>query len=83
MTDIKHAAMKVQDAIYKEEFYIRLYEATLAKHNMSVASIDQSEFSDKQLILMMNDFWEALPDSPVIRRAPFFALCDICEEIYE
>ena len=83
MSDIQKAAIKVQDAIYKEEYYVSLYEAALRHNNMSVASIDQSEFSDQQLITMMNDFWSLLPDSPSIRREPFFALCDICEEIYE
>lgn len=82
-TEIQRATIQLQDKIFTEKYYIDLYLAVLAKHDMSTASIDQSEFDDHKLISMLNNFWMALPDSKEIRRAPFFDLCDICENIFE
>ena len=80
---IKARASNLQSQIHEKDYYISLYHQALIKHNMSIASIDQHEFSDKQLVKMFNDFWIALPDSMSIRREPFFELCDLCEEIYD
>jgi hypothetical protein len=30
-----------------------------------------------------NDFWIELPDTAAIRRAPFFDICNLAEQIYE
>ncbi len=82
-TDIQRQAIELQDAIFKEDYYKNLYLASLGKHHMSTASIDQSEFTDQQLVSMANTFWFALPDSPVIRRTPFFQLCSIAEHCFD
>ena len=82
-TEIQKQAMELQDAVYKQKYYIPLYEKALGKHGMSVASIDQAEFTDKQLVSMANTFWFALPDSPVIRQDPFFMLCRIAEHCFD
>jgi len=82
-TPIQRQAMELQDAIFAEVYYERIYLAALGKHNMSTASIDQSEFTDEQLVSMANTFWFALPDSPSIRREPFFQLCSIAEHCFD
>lgn len=79
MTNVKQKMVDLQDAIFKEKYYVDLYLKVLGKNNMSTASIDQSEFSNKAIIKMTNDFWKALPDDKAIRRPPFFQLCDIAE----
>jgi hypothetical protein len=50
---------------------------------MSVESIEQMEYDDRVLIEVCNDFWFALPDTNAVRREPFFALCDLAEQIFD
>jgi hypothetical protein len=83
MTVIQEKAKLLQARIFTEEYYETLFCKVLVKHNMSTASIDKHESTDRQLVKMFNDFWMLLPDSPIIRQGPFFELCDICEEIYD
>lgn len=82
-TELQRAAIELQGQIFANEYYLDLYLQTLGRYNMSTASIDQSEFADKQLVQMLNSFWYALPDTKACRRAPFFQLCNLCESIFE
>lgn len=82
MSAIQDKVIALQDRIFKEEYYPSLWIKALAKHNVSVACIDQHEESDRTLILTVHDFWESLPDSPVIRTGPFFDVCNIAEKIF-
>lgn len=72
----------VQDRVFKEQYYDHLWCIALIKHNMSTATIDQHEHTDKQLISMVNTFWELLPDHMCIRTGPFFEVCDIAASDY-
>lgn len=82
-TEIQKQASQVQGQIFDEQFYVPQFLKVLGRHGMSVASIDQSEFADKQLVEMFHAFWEELPDSPEIRRTPFFAICDIAQNLFD
>lgn len=82
-TEIQRKMIHLQTAIYENEYYVHIYHNALAWNNMSITSIDQGEFTDREIINMCNDFWEMLPDSPEIRTDPFFKLCDICESMYD
>lgn len=83
MSQIQQDAIKLQEEIFEKQYFVQLYLQALGKHNMSTASIDQSEFTDEQIIDMANTFWELLPDSPTIRREPFYLLCDIAEHLFD
>ena len=83
ITEIQKQAMALQDAIYAQKYYIPLYEKALAKHGMTDMAINQSWHTDKQLVSMANTFWFALPDSPVIRKEPFFMLWAIAEHCFD
>lgn len=82
MSEIQNKMSKLQDEIYRHKYYVDLYHSALSTHNMSTASIDQGEFKDQKIIRMCNTFWDSLPDSPDIRRFPFFLLCEIAEQIF-
>ena len=83
MTKIQEQVVAVQDRIYREEYYPHLWDRSLARYNMSTASIDQHEHDDKRLVAMVNHFWMLLPDSPEIRTGPFFAVCDVAEHCFD
>lgn len=59
------------EAIYKEGYYIDLFE--------SVLPVDYKSLSDREIVDVCNEFWCALPDSMSIHREPFTLLCDISE----
>lgn len=82
-TDIQRKAIDLQQAVFDNDYFKHLYLASLGKHNMSTASIDQSEFSDSEIVSMANTFWFALPDSHACRREPFWQLCDIAEHCFD
>lgn len=79
MTNIQQQMATLQTTLYSEDYYVNLYEYSLAKHEMSYAGVSRYLYSDKKIVAMCNDFWMALPDDPAIRRRPFFLLCDIAE----
>jgi hypothetical protein len=68
--------------IYNDQYYSHLLDKALIRHNMSTASIDQHEFSERELCRMWNTFWVALPDSPHVRTGPFFEVCRLAEGIF-
>lgn len=79
MTTISTAVVALQARILKERYYDHLWDRALMQTNCSVATIDQHEESDRTLVKLCSLFWEALPDSPVIRTGPFFDLCDVLD----
>lgn len=83
MTEIQQKFKDVIAAVYKEKYFVVEFEAALADHKMTVANANDCEYTDNQIVNMCNDFWEGLPDSPAIRRPPFFQLCDIAENIFD
>jgi len=70
-------------AINEQQYYPQLFAEELHKHEMDPDGVNNEIYTDKQIIRMCHDFWEALPDSPAIRRGPFFALCNIAERIFD
>lgn len=80
---IEARVVALQNHIFKSKYYLDLWCTALIKSNMSVETINQHEHTARELVLLCNDFWESLPDTPAIRRAPFFELCDIAENIFD
>ena len=81
--DIKSKSAEVMKAVYDHEYYVERFNNVLKRRGMSVASIDQQEHSEQDLVNMWNDFWFVLPDSPSIRRYPFGSICDLAEHIFD
>ena len=83
MTDIQAQVAHLQRSIFEESYFVALWQAQLAKRNMTTASIVLHQDDDSQLVLLCQDMWDALPDNPSIRRFPFFLLCDVAEQIFD
>ena len=76
--------MKLQADIIKQNYYVPLYRDVISRHGVDlVDKINNQEVEDSKIIEICQDFWEALPDSPSIRCAPFFDLCNIAEHIFD
>ncbi|WP_407306968.1 hypothetical protein [Acinetobacter sp.] len=69
--------------VNEQHYYPQLFAEILVAHDMGPDGIASESYEDKKIIHMCHDFWEALPDSPSIRREPFFALCNIAERIFD
>lgn len=82
-TEIQQKFKDVFAAVNSEHYYPQLFSNAMLEHNMDPDGVNNFEYDDKKIVLMINDFWEALPDSPSIRRPPFFQVCDIAENIFE
>ena len=74
MTDYKLKVIDLERSIYSNDYYVKLWEQV--KNGRDITGL-----SDEDLCTMLNDFWYILPDSLSIHRAPFNALCDLCEGI--
>lgn len=83
MTSIQTSFSELIAAIHREQYFVPLFEATMAGHGMDVDSADAGLFDDGAIIDMVNDFWFELPDSPTIRRIPFGLVCDIAQNAGE
>lgn len=81
--DYLEKSIKLQKRILNEEYYIDRYIGCMKKHGFTTGSVILKEHTKIAMCNMWNDFWFALPDSPVIRQGPFFDLCDLAEEIFE
>lgn len=79
-TEIQTKVIKLQRMIIDEQYYVQLWRGLLVARNISETMIGYH--SDHELILLCQAMWEALPDSPDIRRHPFFQLCNIAEHIF-
>jgi hypothetical protein len=73
---------QVQEAVYKNGYYIPAYEATLIENNLTKEGIENLSYTDKQVVELAHYFWDILPDSGSIRRPPFNTLCEIAEYIF-
>lgn len=82
-TPIQQQARALQGRIYSEQYYVKLWEASLALLFMTPDALVTFFYTDAELIDLCNEFWSALPDSPVIRRGPFWDLCNIAENIFK
>lgn len=82
-TDLQNQMASLQKSILDEDYYSARYIHVVANQKMTVEGIANKEYTDPQLITLAHYFWEALPDSPQIRRGPFFQLCDIAERIFD
>ena len=74
MTDYMMKVIDLERSIYSNDYYVKLWEQV--KNGRDITGL-----SDEELCMMLNDFWYILPDSLSIHRAPFNALCDLCERI--
>ena len=75
----KEQVAVLQQQIYKQEYFVNLWEHCLFEHGLSKQLVASGVYKDAKLNLVLNDFWFALPDAPHIRVDPFFLLCDLCE----
>jgi len=83
MGQLQQDTAEVQKAIFEQQYYVQLYNSVLTRAGMTAGGVEAGEYSDSKLVNMANDFWFALPDSPAIRRAPFFQLCNIAEHCFD
>ena len=74
MTDYMVKVIDLERSIYSNDYYVKLWEQV--KNGRDITGM-----SDHALNMTLNDFWIILPDSLSIHRAPFNALCDLCEGI--
>ena len=72
MTDYMVKVIDLERSIYSNDYYVKLWGHVTGGR-------DITGLSDEELCMMLNDFWIILPDSMSIQRAPFNALCDLCE----
>ena len=79
MTNLQQQLATLQTAVFSEDYYVHLYEYTLMKSGMTEDGVNRYLYNDSKVVEFANNFWMALPDSPAIRRRPFFLLCDIAE----
>lgn len=66
---------KVQDvigAIFREDYYVMNWN--VVKHTKPLTGLTLEE-----ILKPFQDFWNQLPDSKAVRRAPFFDVCDLAE----
>ena len=82
-TQIQEQTKAVQARIFAETYYNRLWCEVLINEKMRPSGIDTFQYDDKRLVLACHYFWEALPDSPEIRRVPFFTICDIAQNVFD
>jgi hypothetical protein len=80
MTSIQQRSAALAENIHSSDYYLNAFNYVLALHGMTVETL--AERADAELVSMWNAFWMNLPDNPTIRRAPFFEMCDLCEEIF-
>lgn len=78
MTELSYReeAIKLSDEIYRLDYYTDLW------YNI-VQNFDFETATEYEICDILNKFWFALPDSPAIRRDPFFKLCDLSERIFD
>lgn len=75
------ALAALEARIVREDYYHHLYIQCVERCSRGASTL--TEVSKRQAIQALNMFWMALPDSKLIRRGPFFDLCDLAEEIFE
>ncbi len=61
--------------VFAYDYYTRVFSDLILKYTDSGKSCQTPHF--------WHDFWSALPDSPAIRRDPFFDVCDLAERLWD
>lgn len=79
LTNIQQQMKQLQEQIINTDYYPEIYYNCLCAKHVKSDMIALGVLSDSKIVEIANDFWLALPDSPAIRRAPFFLLCELCE----
>lgn len=79
MTNIQDKSASVQLQIFAEDYYTQRYQECLKKTGITRIDVEKKLCSSDKLHSLWEAFWWSLPDSPSIRREPFFSICDICE----
>jgi hypothetical protein len=77
MNEIIELHRQCLTAVIVEDYYVHVL-AKLCKHLPHPELITDPD----KICTFWNDFWEQLPDSPSIRRGPFFKVCDLAEGGY-
>jgi len=62
------------EQVVANEYHVNAFELVVSRHPGILECTDPAE-----IVSFWNEFWWELPDSPVIHRAPFSRICDICE----
>lgn len=77
MNDVIATHRECISAVYIQQYYV--------DHFLQVVEM----YPDAELLTnpyeicsFWNEFWESLPDTPEIRRPPFFMICDLAEGSY-
>ena len=83
MTEIQARVKALQARIFIEKYYDMKWHDQLAEQKITVEQVNDGKLSDRDLIMLVNDFWEALPDFGVIRSGPFFEICAIAEMMFD
>ena len=76
---IRSAAVQVQ--VISTDFYTSTYHACLKQQGMTQVDVEKMLYSNAKLNALWEEFWWKLPDTKVIRREPFFMICDLCENV--
>jgi hypothetical protein len=78
MKDTTQLHKMLINQIYNQDYYVPTFE--------KCASFDVDKvynYTNEELICSFwSDFWYHLPDTPNIRRTPFFLVCDLAEGEY-
>lgn len=62
-------------AVRENDYYVDLVEKELSNFSIEI-------LRPEDVCSFWNNVWTALPDSPEIRRPPFFQICDLAEGDY-
>lgn len=76
----RQAVASLQINIFAADYYTNRYARCVEHHGLSFQTIVEKKHPPHELMTMLNDFWDSLPDAPHIRVQPFFDLCDLCAE---
>jgi hypothetical protein len=66
---------RVVELVYAHDYYLHLFNDVRRRYAARNMKTNTPHF--------WNDFWIELPDTAAIRRAPFFDICNLAEQIYE
>lgn len=66
---------RVIELVYAHDYYVDLFKSTREFYIQREMKMNTPYF--------WNDFWIALPDNAAIRRAPFWDICNLAEQIYD
>lgn len=75
MTDVLAKHAELLEAVRAEDYYLHIVNQIAEKWEGKVKSA-------QDVCSFWNDVWYRLPDTPSIRRSPFFEVCDLAEGEY-